>query len=211
MSYRSAFLSLLVAPLLLATFASTAEAQSSEEIARERFAAGQQLMDEGEYMDAYAEFAAGYGLTNRPLFLYNMGQAARLGRQREDAIRDYRRYLEAAPEGRAADEARSWLRLLGAEEEATETESEQEATQAPTPEETAAAAMETEQQPANPPPPSETEDSGGSRLGLWLGVAGGIVALVVVGVVLGVVLSDDSEPLPQGNFGMTVTALGASR
>jgi len=47
--------------------------------AREHFQRGQKLSAAGDYAAAYREFAAGYALTERPLFLFNMAEAARAG------------------------------------------------------------------------------------------------------------------------------------
>ncbi|MEM9073589.1 MAG: tetratricopeptide repeat protein [Myxococcota bacterium] len=174
--------------------AETGEAETTESVARERFRAGSAHMESGAYLDAYAEFAAGYALTRRPLFLYNMGQAARLARNRDDAIRDYRRYLEEDPNGAGAGEAREWLRMMGQLEEEPE---EAQTPVVPTPAEAAAAA------PPEPEPSSP-------RVRRVVLATSAVVVAAVVAVVLAVVLSG-GESRPQGTFGSTVRALGGNR
>src|SRR5262245_17494474 len=51
----------------------------------------------GRYLEARAEFAAGYELSHRPLFLFNMAECSRLDGNLELAREGYERYLREAP------------------------------------------------------------------------------------------------------------------
>src|SRR5262249_31113378 len=52
-----------------------------------------------KFVDALAEFAAGYEMSHRALFLFNMGECARLSEQATRAREYYERYLAAEPNG----------------------------------------------------------------------------------------------------------------
>jgi hypothetical protein len=78
---------------------------SLEAQARAHFERGQTLSSEGRYEGAHAEFSAGYDLSHKPLFLFNMGECARLAGDAEQAARDYERYLAEDPQGRLAEKA----------------------------------------------------------------------------------------------------------
>lgn len=64
---------------------------------RAHFQRGQQLSASGDYPAAYREFAAGYAMTERPLFLFNMGEAARASGWLDKARDAYRAFLRADP------------------------------------------------------------------------------------------------------------------
>src|SRR5687768_2091576 len=85
---------------------------SAQEDARGRFAAGQALVAEGRFEEAYAAFEAGHALSDRPLFLFNMAECALHAGRQSDARRDYERYVAAAPEGSMAQTARERLAEL---------------------------------------------------------------------------------------------------
>ncbi len=81
--------------------------------ARAHFEKGVTLVDQRRYPEALAEFSAGYELSGRPLFLFNMGECARLGARPDAARSYYQRYLAAEPTGGFATTARSRLAELG--------------------------------------------------------------------------------------------------
>lgn len=93
-------------------FTATAVAQPTiDDRARTHFAAGKQLVGADRYAEALVEFTAGYELSKRALFLFNMGECARmLGDTR--AREYYERYLAAEPGGTFADAARARLSQL---------------------------------------------------------------------------------------------------
>jgi hypothetical protein len=96
-------------------FAQQAQSKASadaEASAREHFARGQRLSTRGDYAAAYREFAAGYALTERPLFLFNMGEAARANGDIARARDNYQRFLEVDPNNALAATARTRLASL---------------------------------------------------------------------------------------------------
>jgi tetratricopeptide (TPR) repeat protein len=76
---------------------------------RAHFQRGQRLTAAGDYPAAYREFAAGYALTERPLFLFNMGEAARAGGEIDKAREAYRAFLRADPSNAVAATAQQRL------------------------------------------------------------------------------------------------------
>ena len=83
-----------------------AEADAS---GRAHFQRGQKLTAAGDYAAAYREFAAGYAMTERPLFLFNMGEAARAGGEIDKAREAYRAFLRADPNNAVAPTAQQRL------------------------------------------------------------------------------------------------------
>jgi tetratricopeptide (TPR) repeat protein len=70
---------------------------AAEASGRAHFQRGQRLSASGDYAAAYREFAAGYALTERPLFLFNMGEAARASGDVARARENYVAFLRADP------------------------------------------------------------------------------------------------------------------
>lgn len=77
--------------------APTAEAR--EAAAKAYFERGSAYYAAGDYLLARAEFAAGYELSGRPLFLFNMAECSRLNGDLDQARSGYERYLREAPTG----------------------------------------------------------------------------------------------------------------
>lgn len=84
----------------------TAAAEAS---AREHYQRGQRLSARGEYAAAYREFAAGYALTERPLFLFNMAEAARANGELARARENYQQFLRIDPKNAMAPTAQARL------------------------------------------------------------------------------------------------------
>jgi hypothetical protein len=102
--------------LAVATVAAAAPARDGLGAeAKAHFSRGQKLVEAKHYLEAYAEFEAGYVLTKRPAFLFNMGESARLGGDTRKAREAYQRYLREAPHGNLADVAHQRLDALGGE------------------------------------------------------------------------------------------------
>lgn len=89
---------------------SDAEAQAQ---ARAHFQRGQELANQGKYPQAYLEFEAGYRRSHRPLFLFNLGEAARAFGDAGRARAAYQRYLEEDPSGPMVSSAQARLAELG--------------------------------------------------------------------------------------------------
>src|SRR5262245_53352988 len=86
----------------------------SEALAKDHYERGAKLFAERNYIAALGEFAAGYELVRRPMFLFNMGECARLAGDRDDARTYYQRYLATEPGGKYAALAQQRLELLDA-------------------------------------------------------------------------------------------------
>lgn len=91
---------------------SVAQANDSVSKAREHFAAGSEFVETERFEEAHAEFLAGYRLSGRPLFLFNMGECAFYAGQVEIARGHYERYLNEDPQGSMADKAAERLASL---------------------------------------------------------------------------------------------------
>src|SRR5438045_3180508 len=67
------------APALVPGFASRAQAAEPESVARARelYKSGEKAFKAGKYEEALHDLDTGYQLSNRPLFLLNMGHAER--------------------------------------------------------------------------------------------------------------------------------------
>jgi tetratricopeptide (TPR) repeat protein len=85
---------------------------SAEASGKAHFQRGQKLSAAGDYEAAYREFAAGYALTERPLFLFNMAEAARAAGDPVRARDNYQAFLQADPDNQLAATARARLAEL---------------------------------------------------------------------------------------------------
>ena len=85
----------------------------ADQQARAHFQRGQELANQGKYPQAYLEFEAGYRQSHRPLFLFNLGEAARAFGDPGRARSAYQRYLEEDPSGPMVASARARLTELG--------------------------------------------------------------------------------------------------
>lgn len=183
------FVALIVASLFGTFTQSLAPASASaqrrvdprERRARELFEQGEAAYEEGRYEEAISAFEQAYGLSARPLLLYNVANAQeRLGLLRE-ALDNLRYYLEDAP-----DDERPVIerRIRGLEDRVARQEREEQSRRADqeniarTAAEAAAAAAVRDGrrggEPARPAPPI---------LGWTLTIGGG--ALAVTGIVFG--------------------------
>ena len=80
-------------------WAQTQSRPAGDDLARARthFEAGRALFHLGNYTESVREFAAGYQLAPRPLFLFNLGQCYRKLDDLTKAREMYQRYLRDAP------------------------------------------------------------------------------------------------------------------
>jgi hypothetical protein len=89
--------------------------------AKEHFRKGKAFQDAGAYDQAIAEYQAAFDLMPLPELIFNLGQCHRLKGDKRAAVAAYNRYLEAAPAGRGAPDARGFVAELSrqiAEEDA---------------------------------------------------------------------------------------------
>jgi tetratricopeptide (TPR) repeat protein len=87
-------------------------AAAADASGRAHFQRGQKLSASGDYAAAYREFAAGYALTERPLFLFNMAEAARGGGDVAKARENYLEFLRVDPSNELAVTAKTRLAEL---------------------------------------------------------------------------------------------------
>jgi len=80
--------------------------------AKAYFERGDAHFKAGRFLEARAEFSAGYELSRRPLFLFNMAECSRLNGDADIARETYERYLLAEPNGAQAGLARQRLAAL---------------------------------------------------------------------------------------------------
>jgi tetratricopeptide (TPR) repeat protein len=85
---------------------------SSDDVARGLFQAGSAAYGAGHFEDALGYFQRAYELSQRPGFLYNIGQAADRLHRDELTVAVFRRYLELVPNSEHRTEVESRLRAL---------------------------------------------------------------------------------------------------
>jgi hypothetical protein len=182
MTHRVAISSLVFVLLAVAPAHAQPQPQNIDAVAKARFEHGAKLFHDLQFVDALAEFAAGYELSHRPLFLFNMGECARQLGQVANARQYYTRYLAAEPNGSIAQLAHKRLDELPPDAAAKPAPAPAPAAPPsppsppiPTP---AAAAQQVAQRPApipEVPRDSSSHPSWYSRWQLWAAV--GVVAI----------------------------------
>jgi hypothetical protein len=147
--------------------------------AREHFRLGKEAYAAERFDDAYREFEEGYQLSQRPLFLLNMGHAKRRAGAAAEARTLYRRFLVAQPDSPYKTEVEAML-----------AEIDRALPEAPPPPVAPKVVVAPAAIPAPPPAmvrapvaPVPAPASGGSRWWVWAG-AGAVVASVVAVAVL---------------------------
>ena len=80
--------------------------------AKEHFSSGQRLFTVSRYREALEQFKEAYVNIQDPVFLFNVAQCHRLLGERAEAVRFYRRYLEAAPKAPERARAEKWISEL---------------------------------------------------------------------------------------------------
>lgn len=186
-------------------FSSASAKADAESEARAHFEAGQAHVDARRFEEAYAEFAAGFAQSPRPLFLFNMAECARFAGRLEDARRDYERYLTADPNGPMATAAWRELEALGptpapAPALAVEPQSGQEPTvtlpsvsEVPPASSVTPLALTPPMERAEPPPPASREIW--EEPAFWAILGTVVVAAVGAGIGIGIATSaGPSEP-----------------
>lgn len=100
---------------LAVMMAQSATVRADEDAAntRELFQKGNDAFNAKDYQRAAIFFQAAYERGRRPELLFNLALALQMSGQTSRAIAEYRRYLEVAPNGRGAEEAREFLAKNG--------------------------------------------------------------------------------------------------
>jgi tetratricopeptide (TPR) repeat protein len=111
---RAILASLLALSLAAAPAAATPKKPTAAEMkrAREHFNKGHAFHQAGNYDEAAREYEAAFKLAELPDLLYNLGQVHRLRGDKAAALGYYQRYLELAPDGRGAGNAREFASAL---------------------------------------------------------------------------------------------------
>jgi len=91
---------LIVLVCVLAPAVAVADDTALAEKAKVYYQQGQSLYAQGRYREARAEFSAGYDLSKKPGFLFNMAECSRLLGERAAALQTYQRYLVEDPSGK---------------------------------------------------------------------------------------------------------------
>src|SRR5438093_761797 len=82
--------------LLLLASAAPAWAQDYE-AAGKHFATAQELYGKGKFVQAAAEYQAAYDITKDPILMFNVAEAFEKGKEWNNAVKAYRRYIAEAP------------------------------------------------------------------------------------------------------------------
>jgi hypothetical protein len=85
---------------------------ATQKKAKAHFKQGKAYQEAAEYGLAIDEYRQAYDLVQTPELLFNIGQAYRLHGEKEKAIENYQKFLEAVPEGRGTDDAREDIAKL---------------------------------------------------------------------------------------------------
>lgn len=159
-------------------------AQGADRQAREHYRRGKDAYAAERFDDAYREFEAGYRLSDRPLFLLNMGHAKRRAGDLPVARALFRRFLQLAPDSPHRGEIEALLRDIEAALPAPAASLEPPSTTPPPPAPPPALRLS---QPSPPPPSVVTvpphppaESPPPTRWWLWAGAGGAVVAGVLV-------------------------------
>lgn len=166
------------------------------ERARAHFTAGQTAVEQELFGEAYAQFTAGYSLSRRPLFLFNMAECARENGRVGTARTDYQRYLAAEPNGSMSEVTQARLRELPSHEPPTP-EVEVSATPDISP---AHAAASAEPDALTIPEPNNRPESRRPLRRKWQfwTVVSAVVLAAGAAVVIGVAASGTSSPQCDG-------------
>jgi len=106
-------LSLLSSPALAAPEGQAAPADKAT--AREAYKEGQQLFVAKHYADALFSFKRGQAAYDDPIFLFNIAQCHRLLGNKQEAVKNYRAFLQRVPEPPNLGEIQGWLAKLDAQ------------------------------------------------------------------------------------------------
>jgi tetratricopeptide (TPR) repeat protein len=101
--------------LIVAAAAVSAPAQAdraSRERARALFKAGKAAYAAGQYGEAARLFSDGYELDRQPAFLLNAAQSFRSAAKHKEALEQYRKYLQAAPDTKLREQVEELIRDL---------------------------------------------------------------------------------------------------
>ena len=85
---------------------------SMDDAARAAFVAGSSAYADGDYEAALRAFSSGYALSPHPEFLFNIASCHARLHARTQALRNYQRYLEVAPEAENREFVEQQIRII---------------------------------------------------------------------------------------------------
>jgi tetratricopeptide (TPR) repeat protein len=131
------------------------------------FKQGQAFFNRGDFDRALAEYQAAYEISAEPLLVFNMALCHDRAGRPEQALASFKRYLELAPEGTVADEAREDVaRLTPIVDKLAADRAAEEARK-----------RDEEAKKAQPPPPPKKVSAGSrSKVPLFIMIGGAAVA-----------------------------------
>lgn len=189
----------------------TASADERSQKAKAAYESGMAHFTLDEYDEAIKDFQDAFLAKPDPVFLYNIGQAARLGNHPELAIRYYEKYLKAADNPPNAQQVREHIAVLekvvqqqAAAKSANPTgalppESEQSRSKHEPSHVTAPATVNLNA----PPPGPEPETPVYKKWWLWTAVGGVIVAGGVIAIAVAATTPKDASS-PANTFGVSL-------
>lgn len=153
--------------------------------AKEHYVKGSQLYDLGRYIEAVEQYEQAFRLSNRPGFLFNIGQAYRLAGKAREAIAAYEGFVRRDPSSPLKAEAQRHVATLQAK-----LDEEARAAQPPkAPPEPAPPPRVSEPVVVTPSIVVDPKPAPRSRRWIWGVVAGSIVVAAGLGIGLGVGLT----------------------
>lgn len=100
--------------ILLGLLGGSGEVAAESKDATDHATRARQLFSEQKYAEAAEALQRAYDAEAKPLYLFNAGTAYRKAEKRRAALERYQRYLEVAPDGQLAAEARNYVKDLQA-------------------------------------------------------------------------------------------------
>jgi tetratricopeptide (TPR) repeat protein len=97
---------------LVLALTAPAAADSNVEKGRSHFKQGKAFQDGGSFERAAEQYKLAYAADPRPEMLFNIAQAYRLAKLKEQALDYFKQYLDKQPNGAGADEARKHVVTL---------------------------------------------------------------------------------------------------
>lgn len=194
---------------IMAVLAPTAHAQhdshqtADDEIAKGLYFAGKAAFEAGRYQEAYNRFFESYEHSQRPALLYNLAVSLDRLRRDDEALSNYKGYLQEVPDAENRDEVENRIKALEAAANAKREATPPVATPSLAVTATPTPAYDLDRSTTDEPP--DRNDSVFGKWWFWTGAG-----VVVVGVVIGVVIatSGDTQGKPlESNTGITVQTL----
>lgn len=100
--------------ILFGILCGSGDAIAETKDATEHASRARQLFSEQKFVEAAESLQRAYDADAKPLYLFNAGTAYRKAEKRREALGLYQRYLEVAPDGPLAAEARNYVKDLQA-------------------------------------------------------------------------------------------------